>query len=896
MSAKLSRGSIAGAILMALSCLSLSVRASSLVDTSFNPGSGATGGICETVLGQPDGKILVCGNFTQFNGTPRAYLVRLNSDGSIDQSFNPHPSYWVRTMALQSDGKIVIGGYFGYVEGQPRNTIARLNSDGSLDRSFDPGTGAWGSLGTGIDGKTNEYVFATAVEPDGKILITGNFTNYNGTGINGLARLNSNGSLDTSFDVGDGLNLNSWGRSLTLLSGGRFIVTGWFNHYNHGDHSRMAIVNPDGSADGSFAPNFGDSTAVYSAVPLANGQYIVSGHSENIHQIFQQDIARLNADGSFDSSFLGSANDKTEMVRLQSDGKILLCGYFTAVDGVQRTSVARMNADGSLDDSFNVGVDNFAWSLFIQPDGKILVAGGFHTVDGYSRNGIVRLYPTVQPEDSIPPDLVVTTPDENLSKIASSSLTMSGTATDSNGVASVSVTVNGATVDVTGTTDWSATATLLPGTNVVVYSATDTFGNVASLTRYLFHPGKTPVVISTDGNGTVTPRLNNSMLQAGSSYTVTAVPKAGYVFDSWSGSVTSSSPTVTFVMDRGTTLYATFAPNPFIPVAGVFRGLVFTPDSPAAATAGTVSITVVNSGTYSARLSWGGRWYSFSGRFDINMTSSATISRGKTQVPLKVNLQITDSQTIQGTVSAGATTSTITANKTPYNGRNPANGYTGLYTALLPGNAGTGAPSGYGYLTISVANSGTAVVSGALADGTYNTQVLSLSANGSLPYYFSYNGGVAFGWLTLTPNNSGDSDVQGSIHWEKSSRGQLLFSENMSVVGSVYHIPGRGTPILALSNPSLQVDGGTLSGALSDTFTLDTRNRVTFTTPNSNVFTLALSPANGRFSGKFTDPTTRRPGFYQGVVLQKQNIGGGFFSLNRQNGRVFFGESGSTPP
>ncbi|MGZ5543086.1 MAG: InlB B-repeat-containing protein, partial [Limisphaerales bacterium] len=881
------------AVLVAQCCLCLSARASSLLDTTFNTGSG-TDALAETVIAQPDGKILLSGSFTHFNGTPHGYMVRLNSDGSIDPTFLAQPSYRVRTMALQPDGKIVIGGFFNAVGGESRNLIARLNADGSLDTSFDPGTGASGTLGVAIDGNPNPYIFATAVQNDGKILITGNFTNYNGTRITGLARLNSNGSLDTSFNVGD--DLNTWGRSLTLLDDGRFIVTGWFNHYNHADHSRMAIVNPDGSADSSFAPNFGDQTAVYSAIPLPNGKYIVSGHSENIHQIFQQDIARLNADGSFDTSFLGSTDDKTEMVRLQSDGKILLCGYFGSVDGVQRTSVARLNPDGSVDDSFKVNVDNYAWSMFIQPDGKILVAGGFGTVDGYSRSGIVRLFPTIQPEDHVPPDLIVTTPAESLNKITGATLTMSGTASDSNGVASVSVSVNGQSVDVTGTTDWSATATLLPGTNVVVFSATDTFGNTASLTRYLFHPGKTPLVVTTDGNGMVTPNLNNSMLVAGSTYIVTAVPKPGFVFDSWSGSATSLNPTLTFMMDRGVTLHATFAPNPFIQPAGVYRGLVFDANSPSAATAGTVFITLMNNGTYTARVMWGGTTYPFNGRFNMALASTATLSRGKTKSVLRLNLQITDGQTIEGTVSDGNSTSSLTANKTPFDMRHPAMGYTGLYTVLIPGNSGAGAPSGYGFLTISAMNSGSVVISGTLADGLSTVQVTPLAANGRVPFYFATASETAFGWLTLAPNGSSDSDVQGTIHWEKSSRTNLLFSEDVSVIGSVYHMPHSGTPILALGNPTLEVDGGPLGQTLSDTFTLDARNRVSFITPNSNVFTLTFLTANGRFSGRFTDSSTRQPGFYQGVVLQKQNIGGGFFTSNRQNGRVFFGETGTTPP
>lgn len=894
MQVKISGGGIVKAVLVAVSCLSWSASASSLVDPSFNPGSGVGGGIAETVLEQPDGKVLVCGNFTSFNGVPKEYLVRLNNDGSLDPTFSAHPSYWVRTMALQPDGKVVIGGYFHEVEGQPRNTIARLNGDGSLDTSFNPGTGAWGTLGIGIDGKTNEYVFATAVQPDGKILITGNFTNYNGTSIRGLARLNSNGSLDTTFDTGDGLN--TWGRSLTLLPDGRFIVTGWFNHYNHADHSRMAIVNPDGSADSTFNPDFGDQTAVYSALPLSGGKYLVAGHSENVHQIFLQDIARLNSNGSFDTSFVGTANDKTEMIRLQSDGKILLCGYFGSVDNVQRTSVARLNANGTLDDSFKVDMDNFAWSMFVQGDGRILVAGAFHTVDGHSRNGIVRLFPSEQPEDLVPPILTVTTPPAATTRVASETLTMSGTADDTNGVRSVSVTVNGQPVDVTGTTKWSATATMMPGTNTVVFSATDLFGNVASLTRYLFFAGKIPVVITTDGNGSVAPNLNNSMLQAGSKYTVTAVPKPGYVFNGWTGAVESSNPTVTFTMDRGTTLQASFALNPFVAPAGVYRGLVINSDNPIAATAGTILLTLHNNGAYTARLLYGGTGYALSGRFNVDMTSTITLSRGRSKAPLKVTLQVADSQTIQGTVSDGTSTSSITANKTPFDLRHPAVAYTGQYTALLLGNGNAGAPTGDGYLTITAQKSGSVVISTTLADGTPSVQVMPLGAEGRIPFYIALNGEVAFGWLSLNPNSSANTDVEGTLHWEKSSRTNLLFREDLAILGSAYHIPAPGTPILTLNNPAVQVDGGPLESALSNTFTLDSRNRVTFTKPNSNVFTLAFSPANGRFSGRFTNTATRQPGFYQGVVLQKQNIGGGFFTSNRQHGRVFLGESGASQP
>ena len=380
---------------MALWLCGIAVHAQvSILDPSFNPGIGATNGLVETVLQQSDGKILVCGNFTTFNGLDRPYIARLNNDGSVDMSFNARPGYWVRHMAQQPDGKIVIGGFFTTVASSPRGLLARLNTDGTLDTTFDPGTGATGTLGVSITGNPDPFIFQLALQTDGKILITGNFTNYNGTTIYGIARVNANGTLDTTFQVASGLD--TWGRSIQVLSNNQILVTGWFNNYHNQTHNKMALINPDGLPDISFHPNIGDQTAIYSAVRMADGKYIIGGHSVNPQGLFRQDMARLNADGTFDTNFTAYANDKVQSVRLQSDGKILLGGEFSQINGVARTRIARLNADGSLDDTFKAAVDNYIWTVHLPPDGSILISGGFYNIDGVSRNGVARLLATGQ--------------------------------------------------------------------------------------------------------------------------------------------------------------------------------------------------------------------------------------------------------------------------------------------------------------------------------------------------------------------------------------------------------------------------------------------------------------------------------------------------------------------
>ena len=367
----------------------LATRAASLVDTTFNIGTGADG-IVEQVLQQPDGKILICGNFTTFNGQPKAYVARLNNDGSVDQSFTGGAGYWTRHMALQDDEKIVIGGYFTTVNGVKRNRIARLNKDGSLDQSFDPGRGMEGIIGKGIDGNADPFVMWCEVLPGGRILAVGNFTNYNTTQAWGIIAINPDGSRDNSFNIG-GNGLDSWGRVIKPLSNGQIMVGGWFQNYRGKTSNRIVRINPDGSPDPNFTAFYGDKTAIYSIVEEPDGKLITAGHSLNELGLFAREIVRLNTDGTVDQSWPGYTNEKTECLLRQTNGKVVVGGFFNRVNGELRRGLGRFNADGSLDPTFIADTDNFVWTIARGGPGKILVSGGFTTVDGISRRGVARL-------------------------------------------------------------------------------------------------------------------------------------------------------------------------------------------------------------------------------------------------------------------------------------------------------------------------------------------------------------------------------------------------------------------------------------------------------------------------------------------------------------------------
>jgi uncharacterized delta-60 repeat protein len=189
--------------------------------------------------------------------------------------------------------RLLIGGQFTEVHGVNRNGIARLNADGSLDPTFDPGIG------------TDDIVFSVALQPDDKVLIAGYFTHVNGVSRNYIARLNVDGSLDTSFNVGSGADYHVY--SLLVQPNGKILVGGAFTVFNQANRQGIVRLDADGSIDPDFNPRPG-----------------------------------VSYFGIFDMC-------------LQPDGKVVVAGSFVTVNGVNRRNIARLNEAGSLDPTFHPG-------------------------------------------------------------------------------------------------------------------------------------------------------------------------------------------------------------------------------------------------------------------------------------------------------------------------------------------------------------------------------------------------------------------------------------------------------------------------------------------------------------------------------------------------------------
>lgn len=224
------------------------------IDSTFNTGTGFNNFGQSAIVIQPDGKIVVGANSTNYNGTAIGNIVRLNADGTVDSTFNASGSGFagglVTDILLEASGKMLVGGYFTSYNGTTANRIIRLNADGSIDSTF--------NSGTGFDSGINSY--SIKKQSDGKYVIGGNFTSYNGISRNGLVRLNSDGSLDTTFDIGTGFGSSTSVVGVNLLSGGRILVTGFFTTYNGTTANRIVMLMPAAPSAPTTAPDLTTST------------------------------------------------------------------------------------------------------------------------------------------------------------------------------------------------------------------------------------------------------------------------------------------------------------------------------------------------------------------------------------------------------------------------------------------------------------------------------------------------------------------------------------------------------------------------------------------------------------------------------------------------------------
>ncbi|MFZ6053342.1 T9SS type A sorting domain-containing protein [Halocola ammonii] len=361
------------------------------IDSSFNTNDGfasvgedvGLGPLVSDIAVTQNNIIVVTGQFNQYNGTPTMRIAGINSDGTLNTGF----IHKIQPLNLESgranlistvNNYILVGGEFTYFDYGIHPNVVKLGPTGELDHDF-------------IKTKTMNFHARTSdVGPNGKLVAAGIFTHYNGFPVNGIVRLNDDGSRDTTFNTGLGFR-----RDIGQFSGytevdeievdweNRVLVVGNFDSFD-GDSLAQNVIrlNEDGSLDDSFNVGGGlDGAGFISDFLTSENQKIYcSGSFDTWDSNVSGCLVRLNEDGTFDPTFsVGEgASNRVRTMALQADGKLIIGGDFYFFQGIEQKCIARINTDGSIDTTFtppSIIPISRVEKIEIDPSGKLWVLG-----------------------------------------------------------------------------------------------------------------------------------------------------------------------------------------------------------------------------------------------------------------------------------------------------------------------------------------------------------------------------------------------------------------------------------------------------------------------------------------------------------------------------------------
>jgi uncharacterized delta-60 repeat protein len=375
-------------------------------DSTFNPNPLTISTRVNYARPLSDGKWLVAGDFTSWNGTPRTYLAKLNADYSLDPSFVP-PAFngQVYAFAEAADGSLYVGGEFTRVGHHAYPGLARLTSSGALDPSWAP-----------QDSPPNASVVVLATTPDNKLMVArqGTATGQGSTsGTNVLRRLNANGTLDSTFSVNIVTNGQRLWEVIVEPSGSVVFAGGSFTTVNGVTRYGVVRVSSTGTLDTTFAGTLGASTnpasssafpaTIFSLTRTPNGSYLVVGSFRSIGGVDRNNAAIINADGTIDPNFVpvaltGSVATITGGA-VQSDGRVIITGTFTFAGSSTTHGMVRLTANGAVDTLYTAGAPTVSFfssatgtarPMFVYPqaDGSTALFGSFQAAFNQRRIGV----------------------------------------------------------------------------------------------------------------------------------------------------------------------------------------------------------------------------------------------------------------------------------------------------------------------------------------------------------------------------------------------------------------------------------------------------------------------------------------------------------------------------
>lgn len=384
-------------------------------DTSFT--ADFINSSVQTVLPLPDGRLVLGGFFTQAQSggvsSLLTGLLRMSSTGVFDRAFDPSGSATmrvVRQLALQPDGRILVAGDVRISDEVTHGLVVRIESDGALDLSFNDGAGA------------NGRVRAMLLLPDGRLLLGGDFTSFNGVAREYLVRLMPDGSVDTTFTGPNFGESGGWRvETLAMQGDGKILVGGLFYFSGSPFRSGLCRIQPNGAVDTSFSGLLAGShaagktstiTAVRSIAVRPDGKILVAGDFTGFNGVLRRRLAQLTATGELDPDFSAEAvfgapyvvggenNESVNAVVLQPDGLVLVGGTFNSVGGLSISRLARLGVNGELDEDFSAGGSpgGTVLDLAMLPDGRLCLVGAVATYqsDEENRHPVWRVLPGVE--------------------------------------------------------------------------------------------------------------------------------------------------------------------------------------------------------------------------------------------------------------------------------------------------------------------------------------------------------------------------------------------------------------------------------------------------------------------------------------------------------------------
>lgn len=285
----------------------------------------------------------------------------------------------VSAIVQQPDGRVIVAGFFTTILGTTRNRIARINTDGTLDTGFNPN----------VD---NNAVTAVALQSDGRILIGGSFTSIGGTTRNRMARLNTDGTLDTGFNPNVGTTSVN---AIAVQSDGRIVIGGDFTQVGASSRNRLARLNADGTVDTGF--NISVDSTVFGIALQSDQRIVIAGAFLTVGGTAMSRVARINTNGTLDTGYNPPTLNQVNAIAIQSDDRVIVGG--------NNLAPRRLTTTGASDGTWSCTATHSSALEFraiaIQPDGRVLLAGQFDTVNGTARANFARVTTTGALDTSI---------------------------------------------------------------------------------------------------------------------------------------------------------------------------------------------------------------------------------------------------------------------------------------------------------------------------------------------------------------------------------------------------------------------------------------------------------------------------------------------------------------